>query len=137
MAKGVPKVILCAIKKKIVAKQKYHCGNDDLFAFQATSSRQRRNVKTDKDNLSVRNHYEAISPADLSFNMDIPIPGVSQNGTIVYAGMQPVGPSDFYCMSRGGFGLGLGILLTAVIVSTLSSIFLCIRFRNQKPRFVE
>jgi hypothetical protein len=95
--------------------------------------RRKRSVKTERDTLSVKNHYEAVAPADLSFNIDIRIP--NSNGTIVYAGVRKANEEN-YCMSRGGFGVGVGILVTAVIVSTLSSIFLCLRFRNQRPLLI-
>ncbi|XP_055344266.1 AT-rich interactive domain-containing protein 1A-like [Paramacrobiotus metropolitanus] len=101
-------------------------------AISGAKQRQRRSVKTDKDTLSVRNHYEAVSPADLSFNIDINVP--FQNGTIVYAGIKQ--NTDQFCMSRGGFGVGLGILLTAIIVTSILSVCLCVRYRNQKPLFM-
>ena len=95
--------------------------------------RRKRSITAAQDTMSVKNHYEAVSPADLSFSIDIRIP--NSNGTIVYAGVRRDTDSS-YCMSRGGFGVGLGILVLAVVLSTLSSVFLCLRFRNQRPLLI-
>ena len=75
----------------------------------------------------VKNHYEAVSQADLSFNIDLRVP----NGTIVYAGIRQ--NRDDYCISRGGFGVAIGIILIIILLSTVISVFLCIRFKNQRP----